>query len=534
MGIELITENDRLRSDITVAVFVSIAVSAAWFVVSWRFGFDLADEGFYWYGAQRILYGELPMLDYQSYDIGRYYWAAAVMYALGDSGIFAARVAGLTFQGWTIGVGTFLCLWAMPVRKPIGFRLVLALTATLTLTLWMVPYYKTFDHGASIVIVGMVVLLLKSISVRAWFVGGLLLGAMAMIGRNHGVYGAVAAFFALGFWVINAPQRSCLIRPATGFVLGVFLSFSPTFLIMLWAPDFKVAFVESVLALIRSGETNIGIPIPWPWNFDLRQLGWLTWAYAVTTGIGFVMLLLVPTVAVAALFRQRLANFSSAHIVLLAAAMTGIPYAHYAYSRADLTHLALGIFPLLLALFAIGVIVRAPLSTASGLLLLSTWAVSDFQPLLEKHLWQRKFEQIEVSGQSLFTSPGTALRIELANAALARHPEASQNFLAQPNMPSLHAMHEAKIPIWEIYSLFPRAEDFENAELARLVPNPPKLILISDHALDNREEFRYSRMHPLIYAWVQENYVLEKNSTVVDSRQPGKLDVYVPKAKAMP
>ena len=528
--VELNFKNRGLSPNFIIAVLTSLAVSLTWFGACWRLGFDLSDEGYYWYGAQRILNGEMPMRDFMSYDFGRYYWAAAVMYAIGDAGILGARIAALMFQTLTISVGVFLCLWALTSSKLSIANLTFALSIALTLTLWMLPYYKTFDHGASILVVGMIVLLLNSLNIRAWFIAGLLLGFVALIGRNHGVYGSVAAAFALILLLMKVEDRNLLIRPAGYFVVAVLLAFSPTFLLMVCAPGFQDAFVESISALIRDGQTNISLPIPWPWTFNLTQLGWITWALAACQGAGFILLVMTPLVILIALAPKRISELSSAHTLLLASAMAGIPYAHYAFSRADLTHLALGIFPLLLGFSAIGVLGRAPLANSVGLLLLSCFTVSASQPLLAKHIWQKNLYAVTVSGQEIFTSRPTAERIADAKAALARHPNAANSFLAQPDMPSFHAMYQMKISIWEIYSLYPRDSAFEEPELARLIASPPKLILISDHALDSREEFRYNRMHPLIYAWVKDNYILEQTNGV-DSISPSGLQVYVAKDK---
>jgi hypothetical protein len=64
------------------------------------------------------------------------------------------------------------------------------------------------------------------------------------------------------------------------------------------------------------------------------------------------------------------------------------------------------------------------------------------------------------------------------------------------------------MPIWETYSLIPRDRDFEIAEIRRLESSLPESVLLSDHTLDGNPEFRYSRMHPLTYAWLISRYRL--------------------------
>jgi hypothetical protein len=137
-----------------------LATATVFGLFAWqgRNGFNLWDEGYLWYGVQRVLDGEVPLRDFLAYDPGRYYWAAAWMGAWHDDGIMSLRVAVAVFQLLGLFVGLQL------VSKSAGperSRAIFLLVAALTFAVWMFPRHKLFDISISILLVGVL---------RTWFI----------------------------------------------------------------------------------------------------------------------------------------------------------------------------------------------------------------------------------------------------------------------------------------------------------------------------------------------------------------------------
>lgn len=470
-----------------------------------------------------MLRGEAPIRDFLAYDIGRYLWTATVMSLLGNDGIFIARFAAMLYQVLTVCVGVSLVLQALDNTADTRKRIVFAGAVALILNLWATPYYKVFDYGTCILIVAMVFMILTSLSPARWFSAGLILGLAAIMGRNHGIYGVASIILALGFLIIKRRRAGLLLLPVLALFLGTIVGFSPTFILGILKPGFIGSFLAGVIEHVHSSmtATNIPLPVPWPWTIVLGIDGWLGWSSQMVKGFCFIALILVPVLTILALSRKRLLDFTRLHYLLVAAALTGVIYAHYAYSRADLIHLALAIFPLLAILLGYAIMTRRIWPMSIGLLAVSVLAIGQDATILNMYLMRQPAKIVVVNGSKLYVYDYIRDELRNVDAVLSQHPSARDNFLAVPGFPSLYAINKSKMAIWEIYALSPRDATFEAAELARLDQRKPELVLVSNLALDYRPELRYSHMHPLMYKWIQDHYDREAPSAI------SNLEVYV-------
>ncbi len=131
---------------ILLALVFSTALVVGSFVWQGAYGFNMGDEGFLWYGVQRVQAGEVPLLDFISYDPGRYYWSAALMALFRSDGIIALRIAGAVFQFLGVFVGLLLL-----ARQRSKFDIAIFALMAITLVAWMFNWYKDYDTSLSII-----------------------------------------------------------------------------------------------------------------------------------------------------------------------------------------------------------------------------------------------------------------------------------------------------------------------------------------------------------------------------------------------
>jgi hypothetical protein len=469
-------------------------------------GFSLADEGFLWYGAQRVLRGEIPIRDFMAYDPGRYYWSAALMILVGNNGIIALRVAAAIFE--IIGLFIGLLLIHGRAKKP---NIIYLIVAAITLEAWMFLYYKVYDITLSIILIGALTFLIQKPSRRRYFVSGLCVGLAAVFGRNHGMYGVTGSIGVMVWLRIQGRNGVGFIEGCTLWAAGVAIGFTPIFCMALLIPGFAVAFWESVRFLFEIKATNLPLPVPWPWAVNFVSATPGESIRQVLVGLFFISTLIFAVLSLIWVVVQRLArrNISPAWV---AASFLALPYAHYAYSRADVEHLSLGIFPLLIGCLTL--LTSQPGKIKWPLVLLLCGA-SLWVGFVHHRGWiylTNKFVKVNISRNSLLIDSATAADVELLRSLSKQYASDGQSFIATPFWPGAYALLGRKSPMWEIYALFPRSQAFQQAEIERIKLAKPKFALIFDVPLDGREALRFRNTHPLIDHYIIDNFERLPNS----------------------
>ncbi len=517
-------------------------IPALVFVLQRDVSLNLEDEGFLWYGVQRVVAGEVPVRDFQSYDIGRYYWHAAWMWLTGSTGIMPLRAGSAALAALTVGLVVVLLRRARQHTAPLqAFSMALAVFC---FSLWMVPYFKVADSFAALLLLAGLTKLLASPSPRGFFAYGVCLGVAGVIGINHGLYGVLALALALA-WLLATGQSVLSMRLLGALVAGVGAGYAPMLVFMLAVPGFAHAFIDSIRILSEIGTTNLHIPMPSPWavwhSDDARLtervheslMGAGLWA-----GLAFLGLCAWTMLRHGRLGARRL------NPVFVAAVLTTLPYAHYFWSRANFMHFAVSVLPLLVAAWSLpaggfvgsrrsrasGAPVGEPVGTPFGAvhgaaLLLVTLAsgllAGPNHPLFQLVRPGTPLQTVTVAGETLRVRDHTAEQLQLLQQAAQTHAANGRAVYVVPYWPGAYAVLSRRSPTWENYKIFPSTLARQQRELERLIAADIGVALVLLHAADKRADLGFEQTQPEIARH------LRRCMRSIESDEAARLDVLV-------
>ena len=480
-----------------------LVVAMAW---QQRLDLNLADEGFLWYGAQRVLAGELPLRDFQAYDPARYFWSAAWMALIGSDGIVALRWGNTVLAALTV----ILAGWTVSAHSHRASASAILL-AGLVFALWMVPAYKVSDSFAAILLLFAFTRLVQRPTLRRHAEAGACWGVAAMIGINHALYGAIAGL--LVFLYVGGASRP--VRRIGAAAAGAILGYSPILALHVLAPGFTAGFIDSISRLFEYGETNQALPFPNPFGFlQVPRMGILM---AATETLGALLFALAPVLWIWGAWRLRSREARAAvQPVIPASLILSIPYAHYAYSRADPLHLAVSILPLIALMLALALqsrpAVRRP--ALALLFLISLVFTAHMQPgyyFLRGDLTQT----VAVGPDRLRLRPETEALVRAAQAASSSAGE--RGFFAGPYLPGAYAVARRRSPVWEIYMLFPALPWRQKVEIERLQRAEVRQALISTQRADGRADLGLAQTHPLLMAYLRKCFASSRAVPAAES-----------------
>jgi len=495
----------RARAAVTPAwpVLVAATLPLLAFVLQGGIGLDLADEGFLWYGVQRVLQGEVPLRDFQAYDIGRYYGAAAWLRLVGDDSLLALRGGHALVAALTVGIATALVRGHQPAaagRR--GAAAVATVMAGVVFTLWMVPDYKVADSFAAVLLCAALAALVQAPSARRHGLYGLVLGVCGMLGINHAAYG-VAGFMLFAVWRLAVQRQGSGWQEMAALAAGAFLGYAPGLAFHLFVPGFFAAFVDGLRQLVEAGTTNLKLPWP-PLDAMLQaQPDRFTGISKSLLALAFIATPLFWLVCAPYLLRRADTAAVTPPPAFVAGALLSLPYAHYAWSRADTAHLAVSVLPLCIAILSAPWWprqLRLPV-TLLGL----AWSAFIALPLHAGFAVLRGYSMVPVSvqGTALQVRPGVAVTLRMIEGLAAIHATQGRAFYAGPYWPGAYAVMGQRAPVHEIYALFPASSVRQQREIARLASTDLGFAAISSDRVDRRTDLGFDRTHPQLLDYLR-------------------------------
>lgn len=490
-------------------------------LASAHLSFNLGDEGDLWYGAQRVLAGEVPLRDFQGYDPGRYYWAAGVMALLHSHGIVALQVSAALFGAIGIGLATWLVFRGQE-RPSFWF----VLMAAVSFIVWIGLRHKIFEITVSVISVAVLAWLIEAPTRRRSFITGMAVGIAAIFGRNHGLYAAVAdtAAFAI---IAFAEKRATFLPNYLCWMGGMVLGYLPMLLAAAFVPGFfQGAWVE-ITTIIATGSTNANLPVPWPWLVTHAGPGAAEVARYVLTGTLLIALPVFGLAGAGYAVWRALKGKGPVAPLLLASFLLAMPYTHHAFARASLGHLSQAIYPMLIGVFAL--VLSLPriqaLIAAAVVCGLSLFLLLPTEPLYQRWTSPKPWVEMQVGADRLSLAPWDAGRIGLVMALVGKYAPGGQTFMAEPYMPGAYALFDQGAPVWDAFAVLPSDTQVQQAELERVKTAHPAFVLIEGYGQDGNPALSYRNTYPSVY-----DYVVQHYRRIEDASVPARWDweLYVP------
>lgn len=446
------------------------------------------DEGYVWYGALRLREGELPHRDFKSYEPGRYFWYGIWAAAFGR-GLGVFRFATHAF--YFLGLST-----ALTSLRALGFDWVEVLLSGLILASWAHPAYKLFEPSLWFMGFAAIVWLVLNPAPLTAFVVGVVAGGALLVGFNFFLYLGASL---LVLWVVPLPWDSRGLFSWTA--LGVLSGMIP-FLAYCCISEVAGAFCERrVRSIVARGATNLPLPIPWPWREPPLGAG-PSRARQITLQLLFLSLPLLPALALAWLAIDPAASSAPTRPGLIAAAALGIVAWHPALSRADVSHLAQSMAPVVLLVCCFSALLPGSTFVLMGLAAGSWATMLPLTYFFQQRQAPGSFQSMRIGSNDVWALGWEVLLAEKVSELCREERAGECGLLALPILVSLYPILGLKCPVYDSYCVFPASESAQRGMIAEIEAADVRIAVIFDFALDQREDLRFSATHPLVMSYL--------------------------------
>jgi hypothetical protein len=486
-------------------LLVTVLLSTVWFLFQGNVGFSLWDEGFLWHNIQRTFEGDIPIRDFRSYDPGRYYWGAFWFHILGP-GIMTQRYAMYILQM----VGLFFGILAL--RRVIASKWLLIPISGLLL-LWMYPSYKVVIHSLIMIAVFAAVSLIEKANLRRHFGIGVFIGIVTCIARDFAAYFFLSFLALIGF--IEFRERSNdLVRKYAIWAIGILIGYLPIIAMLIFIPGFDSSYIDSVLRIFTPYSPVKPLPIPWPWRTLTADISLST----LLLGVAYIILWAFY-LSSAFFISVSKDNSCKRNPLWVACFFIGAPVLFHINGRADFSHFAEGVHPLLIGLIAVAVpairkknrtsltVTSVALIALLTLVLISSLEVSmALRKVMIIMGGQRQLVATKIGVDTIWVNQEQAKYIEFVREFAADQLKPDENILIAPFNAGFYPILKRHAPIWDAFPIHDAPVKEQEQSIRDLQMHNVRWAIVADYPLDGIEKRRFSKTHPILWNYLVNNF----------------------------
>ena len=483
-------------SVILALIGISALLIACFYVPDIRFGLNMGDEGYLWYGVKKVLEKKIPIRDFRAYDPGRYYWMLP-WYLLFGKNIVSLRIA----QVFTQFITVFICLLFIYTMKQ---TVLLSALFCLCIVPWLIPRHKQIDFLFSILTPLIIFLVIQIPSFSSLFLLGIYFGVCLFFGLNHAIYAFISLILLFSLMSVKGTIGLAEMNFIALFS-GFFLLLLPVFFALAFVPRlFSKYWQEKIVRIITRGQANLRLPLPWLWNKNTPQLNGLS-----SLNKGFIKLvfsampLLYSGVVVQFFISEDLTRSLLTNLVL---ACSGMAYFHHASSRADISHIAQSSLPFTLILINL-------LGSYWLFFLLIGYVYFSFfsiyWPSIEwLKYWRnsKHYKKLKMKSASIIIPAQQEIHINKIKNLVTKYSSVNDFVVLLPNIVSFYPLLEREPAIYNVFSVYAATKREQQEMIEQLSLNQPSFILINNNAIDARDQLKFSNSHSSVWQYIENNF----------------------------
>lgn len=483
----------RQQLNLLFIFIFSIVLFGIYFLLIYEKGFNLADEGFLWYGSWQTFLGKYPVVDFQSYDPFRYFYVASWFHLFDSYNIYILRLSVYSFA-----IFGLLGLLYITIERTKKLDYMYMFLVTILFCLWLFPYWKIFEHVVSIVSIVVLYQTFKHFdsNTKVLILTGIYTSFLFFYGRNHALYMHVAIIYLFVINYIFLKDFNKVLTQLKSFFMGYLIGLTPILYMIVFVDGYYQKIKEWLFWFIERGATtNLSKPFSFPWDISIIQCNYFSCSkifFSIFTLLMFIIFILaIVTIIYLTIKKQR-------DYLLLSSSVFVIVYFHYFASRPDLGHMAQTIMPSFIFICFFFLKTKyLKYIFITCLIILSILTTRN--PLLNPKISY----SAQVTEHKLYIGKRQKDKLVFLDKYMSNMQE---SVVVIPNMISLYPMYNKTSPIYDLYLVLPRSEHYQKNMLQKIIHNNPKLIIYNKVTYGKGKRMLFKNTYPIVHKYILSNY----------------------------